>query len=546
MGFQGVDIRELDDRILFRASLKDSDGAKVTTGTTELRILKFVNDGTVETYDFNDNTFKTGACTDDEVTMTHRPINNAAVNTGVWTYALTTVTDFAAGDIILAQVTNTNAFPESQEREYQIGGGVISDVRFKTGNKYKIADTTGNWATTGTWSDGVVPAANQTAGIIVRDGVVVTVATAVDLGQYGTLELQGDGSINIIGAFTSPVVPRGWVIGMLSAATVTNNYGNILSSTSTVTNNYGYMRVAGGTLANNWYGGTALVLSLGTITTNYGKDVINYGTIGSNSAGTVINAGTVTTNGSAGIVFNAGGTVGTDNGVTYEYQTGDNFAQLPTNFSAIAISAGGIVSSDMTHIHGTALTETDGQLAAAFIKQYDVATPVFTAESVNQSADSYPIVSHITYGNSAILTQGNSAWITATGFNTTTPVGVDEIEDACNSALLALDLDNLMSDDGTRLADDAITNNVIAHDAITSGGLATTATEEIATKILDLAHAIAGKTLRQTFRYMAAKLAGKVTGAGTGTEKFFDFEDTERLRETIDDVGNRTAIEYDP
>jgi trimeric autotransporter adhesin len=42
---------------------------------------------------------------------------------------------------------------------------------------------------------------------------------------------------------------------------------------------------------------------------------------------------------------------------------------------------------DLTKIHGTALTETAGQLAAAFTKFFDVGTPVLTCESVNQAQD---------------------------------------------------------------------------------------------------------------------------------------------------------------
>lgn len=44
---------------------------------------------------------------------------------------------------------------------------------------------------------------------------------------------------------------------------------------------------------------------------------------------------------------------------------------------------------DLVKILGTALTETAGQIAAAFKKVFDVATPVFTAQSVNQTGDSY-------------------------------------------------------------------------------------------------------------------------------------------------------------
>ena len=44
---------------------------------------------------------------------------------------------------------------------------------------------------------------------------------------------------------------------------------------------------------------------------------------------------------------------------------------------------------DLVKILGTALTETAGQIAAAFKKLFDVASPVLTAQSVNQTGDSY-------------------------------------------------------------------------------------------------------------------------------------------------------------
>ena len=45
--------------------------------------------------------------------------------------------------------------------------------------------------------------------------------------------------------------------------------------------------------------------------------------------------------------------------------------------------------ADLSRILGTALTETAGQIAAGFKKVFDVAAPVFTAASVNQTGDSY-------------------------------------------------------------------------------------------------------------------------------------------------------------
>ena len=57
-----------------------------------------------------------------------------------------------------------------------------------------------------------------------------------------------------------------------------------------------------------------------------------------------------------------------------------------TILSSINI-ANGAVESDLTRIHGSALTETAGQLAAAFVKLYDVATPTLVASDVMRGTD---------------------------------------------------------------------------------------------------------------------------------------------------------------
>lgn len=57
-----------------------------------------------------------------------------------------------------------------------------------------------------------------------------------------------------------------------------------------------------------------------------------------------------------------------------------------TILSSINI-ANGSVESDLTYIHGTALTETAGQLAAAFKKLFDVATPLLVASDVMVGTD---------------------------------------------------------------------------------------------------------------------------------------------------------------
>jgi hypothetical protein len=64
--------------------------------------------------------------------------------------------------------------------------------------------------------------------------------------------------------------------------------------------------------------------------------------------------------------------------------------------------------------------------------------------------------------------------------------------------------------------------------------------------ILDYANGVeTGKTVRQTLRIMAAILAGKVSGAGSGTETFRSLDDSaNRVVVTADTSGNRTAVEY--
>ena len=58
---------------------------------------------------------------------------------------------------------------------------------------------------------------------------------------------------------------------------------------------------------------------------------------------------------------------------------------------------------------------------------------------------------------------------------------------------------------------------------------------------------IDGKTLREAVRYVAAVLAGKLSGAGTGTETVVGLDgSTDRVTFTVDTSGNRTGVSYDP
>lgn len=135
--FKGIDVRATGARLVFRASLKDATGAKLTSDTTTYRLYELQDDGTLKSYDFNDNTFKTGALTTASASMTHRTGNNGTHNTGIWTAALTTLTGFTKDAIYLVQVNNASAAPTDQEREFQFGGAqgdlVVSSAGVDTG-----------------------------------------------------------------------------------------------------------------------------------------------------------------------------------------------------------------------------------------------------------------------------------------------------------------------------------------------------------------------------------------------------------------------------
>lgn len=120
-GNKGIDVRQTSNRLIFDAYLLDIAGAIVTSGTTSLYLYELQTDGTLKSYDFNDNTFKTTALTTETASMTHRTGNNSTTNTGLWTSVLATLTGFTIGAMYYARVVNTNASPTSQVTKFQFG-----------------------------------------------------------------------------------------------------------------------------------------------------------------------------------------------------------------------------------------------------------------------------------------------------------------------------------------------------------------------------------------------------------------------------------------
>jgi len=88
---------------------------------------------------------------------------------------------------------------------------------------------------------------------------------------------------------------------------------------------------------------------------------------------------------------------------------------------------------------------------------------------------------------------------------------------------------------------------VRAEGVFTTGGGGGGDPEEIATEVLDTQQVETGVSVRQALRLLAAALAGKVSGAGTGqiTIRNAVADDTDRIVATVDAAGNRLTVEVD-
>ena len=184
-------------------------------------------------------------------------------------------------------------------------------------------------------------------------------------------------------------------------------------------------------------------------------------------------------------------------------------AVSPTVAGGLAISQevnGGVwIQVSLLGINGTEIdTDAAGLMAAAFSKLFNVAAPVLTAASVNQSGDAYAVVNHATYGNSALHT----------------------------------DVADVHTDVGT-----ALTNIADLHTDVGTAISQTTAAT-LVTALWDLADGIEiDLTPRQAARAVVARAGfGLISGAGTGVETVKGAGvTTTRLVLTDDSSGNITA-----
>jgi hypothetical protein len=251
---------------------------------------------------------------------------------------------------------------------------------------------------------------------------------------------------------------------------------------------------------------------------------------------------------------------------------------------------------DLAAVLNTTLTETSaGYLAAAFKKLFDVAAPVLTAASVNQTGDAY---SRIGSNGAGLTSIGDTrmanldAAISSRMASFTLPTNFSSLGiNASGHVLRVVVVDTTTANSDMRGTDNALLasgytapansditaikakTDLLPNDpadasdindafvalgsAIASLGTPSQAGDAmtltsgernaIATAIFDLTNAIeTGLTLRQAQRLQTAAAAGKLAGAATTTVEIRNVGDTKtRITATVDADGNRTAVTTD-
>ena len=144
-GFKGIDIVQTGLEIVFECGLTASGAAYTSTAPT-LQLVELQSDGTIKTYDWASNTFKTTGMTSggQTVNMTERTVltysaGDAQQHVGLFTYALSTVTNFTVGAKYLAIFQAPGADAQVQWRKFQYGseqGDVVVTASGTTGQGY--------------------------------------------------------------------------------------------------------------------------------------------------------------------------------------------------------------------------------------------------------------------------------------------------------------------------------------------------------------------------------------------------------------------------
>lgn len=142
---KGIDIVQTGDSITFSALFQDYAGSLISAAGASLYLYEIQRDGTLKSYDFSSNTFKTTALTTESVTPAHQSGNNGTTITGIWTYLLSTVSGFTLNGIYLVRMRHTSALPVDQYKKFQYGGAegdlVVSAAGALRATFYELVST---------------------------------------------------------------------------------------------------------------------------------------------------------------------------------------------------------------------------------------------------------------------------------------------------------------------------------------------------------------------------------------------------------------------
>ena len=222
-------------------------------------------------------------------------------------------------------------------------------------------------------------------------------------------------------------------------------------------------------------------------------------------------------------------------------------------------STNNVVFSDLVYIHGSALTETAGQLAAGFTKLFDVATPLLVASDVMRGTDNAALaataLTDITWTDAKAAFLDHSIATVDTNVDTLLTRITAAVALASALATAQTDLDTITGTDGVTLATAQALyapNKVVPDVAGTAAGLHSTTDTAIAglndITVADIKAGIADGTydLEEMMRLIFSSCCAKVSGGGTTTITFRDGPDSkDRITATVDSNGNRTATTLD-
>lgn len=118
----GLRCKAIGQTIIVTGKPNDSTGALVTSDTTDVYLYEMQDDGLLLSYDFDDDTFKSGVLTDETDLATHQKGNNDTTDTGVWSWSLSTLTGLTEGARYIVQFDNINFAEEKPSVEFEYGG----------------------------------------------------------------------------------------------------------------------------------------------------------------------------------------------------------------------------------------------------------------------------------------------------------------------------------------------------------------------------------------------------------------------------------------